>query len=51
MFTMEQIVGKLVSGFAVRLYAAGLALYVGSTVIGVAVDGLNSVSAVFASLP
>ena len=31
---MERIIGLLISGFAVRLYAAGMALYVASVAAG-----------------
>jgi hypothetical protein len=46
MISMERIVGTLISGGAVRLYALGLGLYVGLT----ALDGFNATLATVAAV-
>ena len=51
MFSIESVIGTLISGGAVRLYSIGIALYVGSTIGGKVIDTLNSASAAFPTLP
>jgi hypothetical protein len=51
MFSMERIVGTLISGGAVRLYALGLALYVGLTALDGFKAAMATVAATLATLP
>jgi hypothetical protein len=51
MITMEAIIGGLISGFAVRLYGAGLALYVGLSASDLISSTLASATATLATLP
>jgi len=51
MITMEAIIGGLISGFAVRLYGAGLALYVGLCASDLISSTLASATATLDTLP
>jgi hypothetical protein len=51
MISMEAIIGGLISGFAVRLYGAGLALYVGLSASDLISSTYGSVAATLATLP
>ena len=51
MISMERIIGTLISGGAVRLYALGLGLYVGLTALDGFKSALATVSATLAQLP
>ena len=51
MFSIEQVLGTLFSGTAVRLASIAIALYVGVTVGGEVLDMLGTVSDAFAALP
>ena len=48
---MERIIGVLISGFATKLYAAGLALWAASYAMDAFSEAVGAVSATLATLP